>query len=176
MAAFETTADPVAVTGPSRAHWWILVVIAGAQLMVVLDSTIMIIALPSNPFRFLQFLHANFGFAAPVAVLIFIVARYRTTISRALSHDWIVRCGEASYSIYMLHAIVLGHAGLAAIPTGQCAAYSAAESLALSSISLLRLVTALLVIIGFSLVIYELLELPMRRRLRLSGAATDGPH
>ncbi len=33
--------------GTSRAHWWILVVIAGAQLMVVLDSTIMIIALPS---------------------------------------------------------------------------------------------------------------------------------
>ncbi len=34
-------------TGATRAHWWILVVIAGAQLMVVLDSTIMIIALPS---------------------------------------------------------------------------------------------------------------------------------
>ena len=31
----------------SRAHWWILVIIAGAQLMVVLDTTIMIIALPS---------------------------------------------------------------------------------------------------------------------------------
>ena len=30
-----------------RGHWWILVVIAGAQLMVVLDTTIMIIALPS---------------------------------------------------------------------------------------------------------------------------------
>jgi hypothetical protein len=24
---------------PTRAHWWILVVIAGAQLMVVLDGT-----------------------------------------------------------------------------------------------------------------------------------------
>ncbi len=33
--------------GTSRAHWWILVMIAGAQLMVVLDTTIMIIALPS---------------------------------------------------------------------------------------------------------------------------------
>jgi EmrB/QacA subfamily drug resistance transporter len=32
---------------PTRAHWWILVVIAGAQLMVILDTTIMIIALPS---------------------------------------------------------------------------------------------------------------------------------
>ncbi len=40
--------DAVTVSeGPMRAHWWILVIIAGAQLMVVLDSTIMIIALPS---------------------------------------------------------------------------------------------------------------------------------
>jgi EmrB/QacA subfamily drug resistance transporter len=41
------TAPAVSSEAPTRAHWWILVVIAGAQLMVVLDSTIMIIALPS---------------------------------------------------------------------------------------------------------------------------------
>jgi EmrB/QacA subfamily drug resistance transporter len=40
-------ASPSEPEGPTRAHWWILVVIAGAQLMVVLDTTIMIIALPS---------------------------------------------------------------------------------------------------------------------------------
>src|SRR5271169_505610 len=40
-------APPTMSGGPTRSHWWILVVIAGAQLMVVLDSTIMIIALPS---------------------------------------------------------------------------------------------------------------------------------
>jgi MFS family permease len=40
-------AAPIEPDGPTRAHWWILVVIAGAQLMVVLDTTIMIIALPS---------------------------------------------------------------------------------------------------------------------------------
>jgi EmrB/QacA subfamily drug resistance transporter len=41
-------ADPVIESlGATRAHWWILIVIAGAQLMVVLDSTIMVIALPS---------------------------------------------------------------------------------------------------------------------------------
>jgi EmrB/QacA subfamily drug resistance transporter len=47
MTALKTTAAPEASSGATRAHWWILVVIAGAQLMVVLDSTIMIIALPS---------------------------------------------------------------------------------------------------------------------------------
>jgi len=41
------SSSPGESEGPTRAHWWILVVIAGAQLMVVLDTTIMIIALPS---------------------------------------------------------------------------------------------------------------------------------
>jgi EmrB/QacA subfamily drug resistance transporter len=39
--------EPPIAAATTRAHWWILVVIAGAQLMVVLDTTIMIIALPS---------------------------------------------------------------------------------------------------------------------------------
>jgi EmrB/QacA subfamily drug resistance transporter len=46
----STLADPTApasTAARSRAHWWILVIIGGAQLMVVLDTTIMIIALPS---------------------------------------------------------------------------------------------------------------------------------
>src|ERR1700722_19055770 len=48
MTELETVSEtPLPSGGPPRAHWWILVVIAGAQLMVVLDSTIMIIALPS---------------------------------------------------------------------------------------------------------------------------------
>ncbi len=38
---------PVRAGAPTRGHWWVLVVIAAAQLMVVLDTTIMIIALPS---------------------------------------------------------------------------------------------------------------------------------
>ena len=46
--ATPTATEASAGSGPpTRAHMWILVVIACAQLMVVLDSTIMIIALPS---------------------------------------------------------------------------------------------------------------------------------
>ncbi len=47
MTSTEQSVRAPVSAGPTRAHWWILVVIAGAQLMVVLDSTIMIIALPS---------------------------------------------------------------------------------------------------------------------------------
>ena len=48
MTKVETVRAPTGrAEAPTRAHWWILVIIASAQLMVVLDSTIMIIALPS---------------------------------------------------------------------------------------------------------------------------------
>jgi EmrB/QacA subfamily drug resistance transporter len=48
MTRVEAVSRPTGrAEAPTRAHWWILVIIAGAQLMVVLDSTIMIIALPS---------------------------------------------------------------------------------------------------------------------------------
>ena len=47
MTTLRESARGAESEGTTRAHWWILVVIAGAQLMVVLDSTIMIIALPS---------------------------------------------------------------------------------------------------------------------------------
>jgi EmrB/QacA subfamily drug resistance transporter len=49
MTDIETTIEvtPPLDSAPTSGHWWILVVIASAQLMVVLDTTIMIIALPS---------------------------------------------------------------------------------------------------------------------------------
>jgi EmrB/QacA subfamily drug resistance transporter len=47
MTTREDVAAIATPKGSTRAHWWVLVIIAGAQLMVVLDSTIMIIALPS---------------------------------------------------------------------------------------------------------------------------------
>ena len=47
MTVETPSAPPTEGGAATRAQWWILVVIAGAQLMVVLDTTIMIIALPS---------------------------------------------------------------------------------------------------------------------------------
>ena len=47
MTILQDTDAGVAGKATTRAHMWILVIIASAQLMVVLDTTIMIIALPS---------------------------------------------------------------------------------------------------------------------------------
>jgi hypothetical protein len=42
---------PPSAAARSGSRWWILAFIAGSQLMVVLDTTIMLIALPSAPAR-----------------------------------------------------------------------------------------------------------------------------
>jgi len=130
-----------------------------------------------SPIRssFVGFLHLNFGFALPVAALIFCAARYRNPISALLSHRVMVRCGDASYSIYMLHILIIESAGLKDLNIGL--------SGWLTLIVLLRLVVAILTTIGLSLVTYQLIEVPARRWLRRlltidlrSATATAEPH
>jgi len=113
---------------------------------------------PSHPYPFLSFLQRNFGFAVPVALLLFGLASYETMLGRALSCSWIVACGDASYSIYLLHGLIIPNAGLAILPVGQ--------SFLLTSITLVRLTVVIVVIIGFSMVTYRIIEYPARRFLR----------
>ena len=129
--------------------WLSVLAIAGLTL---------VISLPSNPVPFLQFLHMNFGFAILVALLIFCLARYRSAISAALSYTLMVRCGDASYSIYFLHIII--------IPAASLEAFNVGQSGAITSIAIIRLGVALLITVSFSLVTYQLIEVPARRWLR----------
>jgi peptidoglycan/LPS O-acetylase OafA/YrhL len=100
----------------------------------------------------------NFGFAVPVAVIIFSVSRYKGIIERLLSSRTAVCCGDCSYSIYMLHLMILSHAGLGALPLGTLSAFTA--------IVLINLIIALLTTIGLSWVTYTILEVPARQLLR----------
>jgi peptidoglycan/LPS O-acetylase OafA/YrhL len=124
-------------------------------LAIVIDF---IMYWPSHPYPFLSFLQRNFGFAVPVALLLFGLARYETALGRALSCSWMVACGDASYSIYLLHGLIIPSAGLAVLPVGQ--------SIVLTSIILVRLCVVIVVIIGFSMVTYRIVEYPARRFLR----------
>jgi peptidoglycan/LPS O-acetylase OafA/YrhL len=126
-----------------------LALVAGADLFM---------ASPSRPFPFLTFLSMNFGFALPIAVLLFGLARYETALGRGLSRRWMVSPGDASYSIYLLHGLILPAAGLATLPTGQFASFTA--------INLVRLAVTVVVIVGFSMLTYRLVEDPARRFLR----------
>ena len=52
-------------------------------------------------------LNMNFGMAPSLAIIIFCGARYQTAFSRALSVSALIALGDASYSIYLIHSVVL---------------------------------------------------------------------
>ena len=61
----------------------------------------------SGPKCALALANLSFGFAPPIAIIIFCCARYKSALARLLSEKRIVLCGEASYSIYLLHLLVI---------------------------------------------------------------------
>jgi peptidoglycan/LPS O-acetylase OafA/YrhL len=142
---------------PSAFENRVAFILALLSMLAIVGLTL-VAAQPSNPTPFLQFLHMNFGFAIPVSLLIFCFARYRNAISAPLSSNLMIRCGDASYSIYFLHIIIIPAAGLEVLHVGQSRAFT--------SIVLIRLGVALLITVSFSLVTYQLIEVPARRWLR----------
>jgi peptidoglycan/LPS O-acetylase OafA/YrhL len=58
-------------------------------------------------FHTLGILHMSFGLAPGIALLIYCCARYDNPVTKALRAPWLVVCGEASYSLYLLHVIVV---------------------------------------------------------------------
>ena len=102
-------------------------------------------------------LHMNFGFAPLLALLIFCCARYQNTIVQILSSRPLVLCGEASYSLYLLHMVVINAFRYEAPPvTSARVAIGAA----------LQLIVVIFASIGLSLVTWSLIEVPARARLR----------
>ena len=132
--------------------------VAASLSIFVIGAMIYMVALPEQWLTLLQVLNLNFGFAPPVAVLVFCAARYRNVISAFLAHRTMVRFGEASYSIYLFHIVFITSAGLNALPVGQHAEFT--------SVVLIRLGVAMAAIIGFSLITYQFIEVPARRVLR----------
>jgi peptidoglycan/LPS O-acetylase OafA/YrhL len=115
------------------------------------------VADPSFTHWMIQQLHQNFGFAPSMAVLIFCCARYDNWVVRLISGKWIVLGGEASYSIYLLHFLIIN-----------AFRYEAATitswNVALGAF--LQLIVVLAAIIGISLVSWTFIEVPARKALR----------
>jgi peptidoglycan/LPS O-acetylase OafA/YrhL len=106
----------------------------------------------------------------PIAILLFCCARYQTIISRALASPTMVRFGEASYSIYLLHVMVIAAYRWDAAPI---------LSWPIAMTDILRLAVTLATVIGLSLLTYEWIEVPCRngiRRLLLSNQRAERSH
>lgn len=106
------------------------------------------------PFRWLSL---SFGMAPPIAIIIFCCARYRSGLSRWLSSAKIVLCGEASYSIYLLHLPVIFAFRWEAAPVTDARVLIA---------DVLRFGMTALSIIGLSLITWTLIEMPSRKFFR----------
>lgn len=105
----------------------------------------------------LQRFRLNYGLAPSCALLIFCCARYRNGIVGLFSGKWIVLAGETSYSIYLLHLLVINtfRFEVAQITTWQIAVGS-----------YLQLIVTFASILGLSLVSWRFIEVPCRRIIR----------
>jgi peptidoglycan/LPS O-acetylase OafA/YrhL len=105
----------------------------------------------------LHWLNLSFGLAPPIAIIIFCCARYKSALARLLSEKRIVLCGEASYSIYLLHLLIIFAFRWEAAPV---------TSFRVLIGDVLRFGLTFLTVIGLSLVVWSLVEVPARRWLR----------
>jgi peptidoglycan/LPS O-acetylase OafA/YrhL len=95
--------------------------------------------------------HTNFGFAPVSAIMIFCCARHQNSIVRILSNAKIVMAGEASYSMYLIHVVMVTGLARATVSYGDI----------LHQLAIITLAT-----IGASLVLYHIVEVPARDTLR----------
>jgi len=110
-----------------------------------------------------QVFEVAFALGPPLAVLLFCCARYDTFASRFLSRPRLVLCGEASYSIYMVHMGLIQYVAMVAKYAGNIYPIYSFWSVLNAAASL---VVVPMTAIGLALVTYIVIEVPARRWLR----------
>ena len=103
----------------------------------------------------LREMNMNFALAPSAALLIFCAARYRGAIFRPLTCRPVMVLGEASYSIYLVHLVMLTAAARLLAPAAHGILDDAAE---------LLLITIIIFLISIAL--YAFYEAPARKLLR----------
>ena len=123
---------------------------------------------PTHRLSLLSSLRDNYALAPSVALILFSAARYDNSISRLLRGRRLVALGEASYSIYLLHFMILT---LSSAYVTQALPATAPYVVYL----VVRLVFAVSLICLFSLGLHAVVEVPSRRWLRGLWSAGGAP-
>jgi peptidoglycan/LPS O-acetylase OafA/YrhL len=110
---------------------------------------------PNAVTTILREMNMNFALAPSAALLIFCAARYHGAIFRPLTCRPVMVLGEASYSIYLVHLVILTAAARLLAPAAHGIVYDVAE---------LLLIT--IVIFLVSIALYAFYEAPARKLLR----------
>jgi peptidoglycan/LPS O-acetylase OafA/YrhL len=141
---------------------------AGNAVLVAAAASVLLVSYLANgadlPMTIFRKMHWNFALAPSVALLIFCAARYRGVVSRLLTSRPAIALGEASYSIYLTHSIVL--IGAVRLTAG------VAHGVAYNVVKLIILMT---IVVAVSLLLYAYYEAPMRRWLRQRWGARPAP-
>jgi peptidoglycan/LPS O-acetylase OafA/YrhL len=129
------------------------------SVVVLLAFAFTYVANPFGPFiaQYSNILMLNFGFAVPVAVLIFCVSRYKSSaVAAFLSAPLMVLLGELSYSIYTVHTWTLRIFERPGMKFVSGAEWEAA----------LRIALAIALTLILSTATYRLIEVPARAWVR----------
>jgi peptidoglycan/LPS O-acetylase OafA/YrhL len=136
--------------------------LGGALFWAAALSVLMVTYLeysPDVPMTIFRKMNMNFALAPSVALLVFCAARYRGAASRLLTSRPAIALGEASYSIYLVHSIVL----ISAVKLTGSAVHGTAYNV-------LKLIVLMAIVVAISLLLYAYYEAPARQWLRRRGS------
>jgi peptidoglycan/LPS O-acetylase OafA/YrhL len=119
---------------------------------------------PDVPMTIFRKMNMNFGLAPSVALLVFCAARYRGAASRLLTSRPAIALGEASYSIYLVHSIVL----ISAVKLTGNVVHGTAYNL-------VKLFVLMAIVVAISLLLYAYYEAPARSWLRRRWGRRPAP-
>jgi peptidoglycan/LPS O-acetylase OafA/YrhL len=132
---------------------------AGNLVLIAAAASVLLVSYLANaadlPMTIFRKMHWNFALGPSVALLIFCAARYRSVASQLLSSRPVTALGEASYSIYLTHSIVL----IAAVRLTGGVAHGVA-------FNVVKLIVLMAIVVAVSLLLYAYYEAPMRQWLR----------
>jgi peptidoglycan/LPS O-acetylase OafA/YrhL len=119
---------------------------------------------PDVPMTIFRKMNMNFALAPSVALLVFCAARYRSAASRLLTSRPAIALGEASYSIYLVHSIVL----ISAVKLTGTVVHGTAYNV-------VKLIVLMAIVVAISLLLYAYYEAPARSWLRRRWGRRPAP-
>lgn len=134
-----------------------LIALVSVVIALVISHKYIFYSSPDKSYAWINKFHMSFGFAPMIAVIIFVLVRYQNVISRVLSSKSMLKGGELSYSLYLLHLPI-------ALAFARDAANVAGKWVIIANLS--RLVLALASIFGAAHIFYRCVEVPVRKFLR----------
>jgi len=141
---------------------------AGSAVFLAAAASVVLITYlayaPDVAVNLFRQMNMNFALAPSVALLVFCAARYRNAFSRLLTSRPVIALGEASYSIYLVHSIVL----ISAVKLNGGVVHGVAYNV-------VKLIVLMAIVVAISLVLYAYYEAPARQWLRQRWGRRSAP-